>query len=338
MEYDIPASQKDRQLPMIINLRGDEELVDEFNWDADQVMEFLGIKRSRLTQISGKELRVARIRRDRYLRPVYRESDVRDYQEWTRATATHQSSSRAIEQAIDSLDDRFSDILVVLQEKLLQYEERSTALLKKQFHQLNDAGFTRFQTLRDEAETQNALSERQEKQQIRVLDHLARQHEILQTSQKELQDMRSFLASFHQDIRALLVAQQALRREMEEAQSSLQTTLDEQAAAFQASWQSMQETLIVLQEGQNQILKQTEKTEPPAAASPAQASLTRRPSPSRIRQGAVAQRGLAMQAARQGASAQARPSQQPSPSADQSHTPAESASESEPRADHPAIT
>src|SRR6478735_1247545 len=132
MDYDIPASQKDHQLPMIINFRGDEELVDEFNWDAEQVMEFLGIKRSRLTQISGKELRVGRIRRDRYLRPIYRESDVRDYQEWTRATATHQSSSRAIEQAIDSLDDRFSDLMVVLQEKLLQFEDRSAGLLQRE--------------------------------------------------------------------------------------------------------------------------------------------------------------------------------------------------------------
>jgi hypothetical protein len=338
MEYDIPASQKDRQLPMIINLRGDEELVDEFNWDADQVMEFLGIKRSRLTQISGKELRVARIRRDRYLRPVYRESDVRDYQEWTRATATHQSSSRAIEQAIDSLDDRFSDILVVLQEKLLQYEERSTALLKKQFHQLNDAGFTRFQTLRDEVETQLSSSERQEKQQSRVLDHLARQYEMLQASQMELQEMRAFLASFHQDIRALVVAQQALRREMEEAQSSLQTTLETQAAAFQESWQMMQEALKALQAGQSQILKQTEKTEIPAAVSPSQERSTRRPSPSRARQGAVAQRGFVMQAARQGASAQTTSSQQAPSSADQAKTPAESAPQPEPHEDNPAMS
>lgn len=266
MEHEIPPSQKDRQLPMIINLRGDEDLVDEFNWDADQVMEFLGIKRSRLTQISGKELRVARIRRDRYLRPVYREADVRDYQEWTRATATHQSSSRAIEQAIDSLDDRFSDILVVLQEKLLQYEERSTDLLKEQLHRLDEAGFQRFQDLRDGLESQHDLSERQDKQQRRVLEYLIQQRETLAFSQAELQELRAFLGSFHQDIRALLVAQQALRREMEEAQAAVQKTLQEQSAGFHESLKSMQETLTLLQSGQQEILRQTEPREAPAPA------------------------------------------------------------------------
>jgi hypothetical protein len=283
MEHDIPASQKDRHLPMIINLRGDEELVDEFNWDADQVMEFLGIKRSRLTQISGKELRVARIRRDRYLRPVYREADVRDYQEWTRATATHQSSSRAIEQAIDSLDDRFSDILIVLQEKLLQYEDRSTDLLKRQLHKLNEAGFHRFQELRDEVESQRSLGERQEKQQDRVLDSLVEQTAALTASQQELQELRAFLGSFHQDIRALLVAQQALRRDMEEAQASLQKALQEQAADFKESWQSVQETLVALQAGQKQILQQTEKVETPVVEPTPLKRLPRRPMPIRAR-------------------------------------------------------
>jgi chromosome segregation ATPase len=287
MEYDIPASQKDRQLPMIINLRGDEDLVDEFNWDADQVMEFLGIKRSRLTQISGKELRVARIRRDRYLRPVYREADVRDYQEWTRATATHQSSSRAIEQAIDSLDDRFSDILVVLQEKLLQYEERSTSLLKQQLHKLDAAGFERFQQLQDEAGQQRDLSERHEKHQARALNQLQQQNELLSTWHKEWQDLRAFLGSFHQDIRALLVAQQALRRDMEEAQVALHSAMEQQTENMKNSWQDVQEALAALKAGQEQILKQTEKVEPPAplpeVTSAPQMRKTRRPPSIRAR-------------------------------------------------------
>jgi len=259
MEHDIPASQRDRQLPMIINLRGDEQLVDEFNWDADQVMEFLGIKRSRLTQISGKELRVARIRRDRYLRPVYREADVRDYQEWTRATATHQSSSRAIETAIDSLDDRFSDILVVLQEKLLQYEDRSSTLLKQQVHKLDTESYMRFQALLAETETQQANDARQEKKQGRILEQLTQHHEVLAATQKELQELRGLLGSFHQDIRALLVAQQALRREIEGAQGVLQEALNQQTARFAASWASMQDALAALQVGQDQILQQTSK-------------------------------------------------------------------------------
>src|SRR5690606_18828586 len=58
------------ELPMIVWLRGDEEIASEFTVDAEAAMEFLGIKRSRLTQISGRELRVGRMRIDRYIRPV----------------------------------------------------------------------------------------------------------------------------------------------------------------------------------------------------------------------------------------------------------------------------
>ncbi|RYZ54860.1 MAG: hypothetical protein EOP07_15250, partial [Proteobacteria bacterium] len=113
MPFEVTASQKDQTLPMILTLRGDENIVEEFTFDTDQAMGYLGIKRSRLNQISGRELRVARIRRDRYIRPVYRECDLKDYLEWTRATATHLSSSKAIEQAVENLDDRFNDVLQV---------------------------------------------------------------------------------------------------------------------------------------------------------------------------------------------------------------------------------
>lgn len=130
------ASQKDQTLPMVLTLRGDETIVDEFNYDSEQAMSFLGIKRSRLNQISGRELRVARVRRDRYIRPVYRESDLKDYLEWTRATATHMSSSKAIEQAVENLDDRFNDVLQVFNEKLDQVADAQQAFMKSEFERL----------------------------------------------------------------------------------------------------------------------------------------------------------------------------------------------------------
>lgn len=104
MENQIPDSQSDSSLPMIVYLRGDEDCVEQFCIDADQAMHELGIKRSRLTQISGRELRVGRIRKDRYIRPVYRPQDIRDYQSWTRSTASHQSSSLLIEQTMGRLE------------------------------------------------------------------------------------------------------------------------------------------------------------------------------------------------------------------------------------------
>jgi hypothetical protein len=96
--------------PMIVWLRGDEPWFQQFDLDAEAVMRTLGIKRSRLTQIAGKELRVGRVRVDRYIRPVFRDVDVKQYLAWTRATASHQKSSDAIKIAVDQLE-RQSDLI-----------------------------------------------------------------------------------------------------------------------------------------------------------------------------------------------------------------------------------
>lgn len=91
------------ELPQIVWLRGDEPWCPDFALDAEAVMQRLGIKRTRLTQISGKELRVGRIRRGRYVAPVYRESDVESYAAWTRPTAAHLKSSQVLEDAARAL-------------------------------------------------------------------------------------------------------------------------------------------------------------------------------------------------------------------------------------------
>jgi len=258
MDFDLPPSQKDHQLPMILNLLGDEDLVEEFTWDADQAMEFLGIKRSRLTQISGKELRVARIRRDRYLRPVYREADVRDYQEWTRATATHQSSSRAIEQAIDSLDDRFSDLFVVLQEKLQQFEDRSSGLLRQQLHRLDSNLQRPLKALNGGREDLEILLQRSQEDQKKALELHRLQIEALQKTQAEVQDIRGLFSSFHQDLRTLIVAQNQLRKECSEIQEALlQNRLDQQRVAAQ-QWQEMRGEIQTLQ-AQNETILEWQK-------------------------------------------------------------------------------
>ena len=250
IEFDIPASQKDRKLPMIVNLRGDEELVEVFNWDADQAMEFLAIKRSRLTQISGRELRVGRIRRDRYLRPVYRESDVRDYQEWTRATATHQSSSRAVEQAIDSLDDRFSDLFVVLQEKLQQFEQRSSLLLIKETHKVTQALHENFLAALDaEPRLLQSLSERLDESQRLLKSGQQALQQTLKASGEELELLRSLIQNFYLDLRELLVNQQSLRRELGESQAQFGQWLQRQEL-----WQRQQDQF---QDQQAQLLLQS---------------------------------------------------------------------------------
>jgi len=123
-------------LPMLIWLRGDESICDEFTMDAEQVMAELGIKRSRLTQIAGKELRVGRMRVGRYVRPVFRAKDVQAYKAWVRASASHLKSSRAIEDAAaklehetsllaDKVKDAASAELETLNERLLTLHQIS---------------------------------------------------------------------------------------------------------------------------------------------------------------------------------------------------------------------
>jgi hypothetical protein len=105
-----------QDLPLIVWLRGDEPWFSQFDLDAEAVMKTLGIKRSRLTQISGKELRVGRVRMDRYIRPIYRSLDVEHYLSWTRATASHQKSSDAIKTAVELLQQQSEQIQYSLRE------------------------------------------------------------------------------------------------------------------------------------------------------------------------------------------------------------------------------
>lgn len=108
------ADDHDAELPMIVWLRGDEPWYPQFDLDADSVMERLNIKRSRLTQICGKDLRVGRVRVDRYIRPVFRSKDVDAYLQWTRATASHQKSSAAIKDAVDALQHQSAEIAKIV--------------------------------------------------------------------------------------------------------------------------------------------------------------------------------------------------------------------------------
>ena len=109
---DAPSAHAD--FPMIVWLRGDEPWFSQFDMDADTTMAALGIKRSRLTQISGRDLRVGRVRMDRYIRPVYRSFDVEQYLNQTRATASHQKSSDVIKQAMEQLSEQSNRMLATI--------------------------------------------------------------------------------------------------------------------------------------------------------------------------------------------------------------------------------
>jgi hypothetical protein len=120
---DESAADIHDDFPMIVWLRGDEPWFQQFDMDAEAVMNALGIKRSRLTQIAGKELRVGRVRVDRYVRPVFRRTDVEQYLSWTRATASHQKSSDAIKIAVDQLGRQSDLIQKTLDDVTLRFTE-----------------------------------------------------------------------------------------------------------------------------------------------------------------------------------------------------------------------
>ncbi len=105
-------------LPLVVWLRGDEPHCAEFVLDADEVMALLNIRRSRLTQISGRELRVGRMRRGRYVSPMYRPEDVEAYGNWTRATASHVKSSTLLSEAAEDLKRQGAGLADSIEETL----------------------------------------------------------------------------------------------------------------------------------------------------------------------------------------------------------------------------
>lgn len=104
------SSPPNDELPCVVWLRGHEEFFDDFSLTADQAMERLGIRRSRLTQISGRELRVGRVRDGRHIRPVYRPQDIDAYLEATRPTISHLRSSALVEEAAERLDKALGQV------------------------------------------------------------------------------------------------------------------------------------------------------------------------------------------------------------------------------------
>lgn len=242
MSEKIPESQSDSSLPMVIYLRGDEELVDEFSLDADDAMNILGIKRSRLTQISGRDLRVGRIRRDRYIRPVYRLKDLQDYQSWTRSTASHQSSSMLVEQVIDRLSEQCSKLEHVavgvyeqqLQQAIMQMHEGLGILIGKLQASLGE-----------QARLQDRRTYGQGEQANRLLQGLILMERELQTMksllQSELGQFREILTVFHRDLSELtslikhLPAK--LNGNLETMRQAWQQALEQRLETLEKSWE-----------------------------------------------------------------------------------------------------
>jgi len=180
--------------PMVVFLRGDEEYFNDFCMNAEQAMQVLGIRRSRLNQISGKELRVGRARIDNYIRPVYRKQDVEEYLKWIRPTATHKKSSDLLNEARSKLEqqsDRLSEQLTSRFESMI---ETFIANFQNQF--LDQRKFTNTvlnvmqKSLRLSVHKLLHRSSFQETQSTRYWDELKEGFFQIQSMKKEIEELK----------------------------------------------------------------------------------------------------------------------------------------------------
>ena len=245
------TAQNGNTLPMVVWLRGDE---GDFILSAEEVMATLDIKRSRLTQISGRELRVGRRRVDRYLRPFYRPADVQSYRERTRAAMTRQHSAAVVSDVAADIEQRHKTLLQEVTTQLTETISRAVLNLQRDFHaallatkhaispRVQESVTTQAQQTRDciasaqrnlaaqltafEQET-STLPERLIKQWHSLLQE--QQQVVLAALQRNLLTMREELTSSHAAHAAQLLE---LQRHSGEVTQQLQVALAQHESAL----------------------------------------------------------------------------------------------------------
>ena len=242
MESSSEQVQNGGALPMVVWLRGEEE---EFTLSAEDVMAALDIKRSRLTQISGRELRVGRRRVDRYLKPFYRPADVYSYQESTRAALTRQRSAAAVSSVADDIETRHKTILQETTAQLNAVVTNTSQTLQKKLSEL---------LLATQSKTNLSVTEDnflQTKKILRGFENLSRGWRML------LADFARQVATLHdsavQQLRDILRTQhEQQQRTLETLQSNTKTQREENAASDAAHTAQ----LLALQHGGESIVQQ----------------------------------------------------------------------------------
>ncbi len=214
---------------MMVWLRGDEDLCSDFSLDADAVMQRLGIRRSRLTQISGRELRVGRMRKGRYVSPVFRPEDVEAYLSWTRASASHLKSSGLLHDAAGELmqqSARLSDRFETVPQELQALGEA----LRHRIDKIDDA------TAELLARFDIVLAERGAKWQQLEAGLVAGESRL----EQRLTEQASLLESFKSQLDAHQLLLHMITREVGEVAAG--------ALLQRADWQELQQGLLASQE------------------------------------------------------------------------------------------
>ena len=221
-----PAPLDPGALPMVVWLTGNEPYFNDFCLDADAVMERLGLKRSRLTQLSGKELRVGRAKMGRYIRPMYRDCDVEAYMAWVKPTASHKKSSSVIEEAVQHLETQTEVSIRSLHTLLGDFSSQTRSIFG---HELA-----------------------QQTRQLQTALHHQRQEIVLPLAAQLAHDTRvnlrveAALTALHNRMETL-AAQQHEFLAMQEALSRVLSLQQMQQAESTAHWRAVQEELQNLQ-------------------------------------------------------------------------------------------
>ncbi|MGE0172242.1 MAG: hypothetical protein AB7T49_05640 [Oligoflexales bacterium] len=198
-------------LPLVVWLRGDEEYADDFIVDATEAMNVLNIKRSRLTQISGTQLRVARIRMGQHIRPLYRKKDLEAYADAARAPVSHQKSAKLVNETLEKWQDTVDEIirsttqcLSLLGEEIKsQNKNFQQRTLKSQTHELgkfaNELGelVRSVDFLSESAEHYNNAFQ---KRASDLLVDMHKSHETLNPLAQDVLALRKALGVLQQDV------------------------------------------------------------------------------------------------------------------------------------------
>lgn len=227
-------------LPMVVWLRGDEPYGEAFTMDAEAAMEALGIKRSRLTQISGKELRVGRKRIDRYVRPVYRQEDIEEYKGWTRAPATHQRSSSALKEAADELREHSQGLTDQFMEAIGSHQRETQEAVSGVVDE----------TYRLQQETQTSLRKTLEIQQ-NELQAILSQHQA---------ELAQTLHTIHQTMDNFTSNHQKQQTEQEAQQKNFAEVISTQFAQYENALNAVQQRQSDLNEDFRQLVAATRET------------------------------------------------------------------------------
>ena len=245
MESNTTQDMSNNCLPMIVWLRGDEE---EFTLTAEDVMATLDIKRSRLTQISGRELRVGRRRVDRYLKPFYRPTDVHSYQEQTRAALTRQRSAAAVSSVAADIEARHKSMLQATTTEM-------TAAITAVSHTLQKTLNTLF--LETQAKTSLSITEQNFLQTQKIMscfENLSRQ-------------LRTWLVAFEQlataaqdsTVQQLLAVLRTQHEQHQQVLAQLLAKIEAQCEEFARSDAAHTAQLLALQQSSAEIKQQEQE-------------------------------------------------------------------------------